>query len=138
MEKRVSKFLSLPLLSRRFRFSCSSRVPQGAMLWLQVLRRSAGPATMIQKSGHALAEKRAGPKERAGLTEQLSTGIPTIFTSPSARPIATPASDEFPNRDVAPKTTNTKRNVSKDSVSSANPCDTPGWHTFVARYDTCR
>ena len=51
-------------------------------------------------------------------------------------PIATPASDEFPNRDVAPKTTNTKRNVSKDSVSSANPCDTPGWHTFVARYDT--
>lgn len=52
---------------------------------------TSGPTTIIQKSGQASGHHSAGPKLRAGLTEQLSTGIPTILTRPSARPIATPA-----------------------------------------------
>ena len=36
-----------------------------------------GPATMIQKSGHALAEKRAGPKERAELW-QMAIGLQKV------------------------------------------------------------
>lgn len=97
---------------------------------------TSGPTTIIQKSGHAFGANSAGPNDRAGFTEQLLTGMPMILTNPRAKPIAAPAAEAFPNFDVAPRTTNTKKKVSSISDKRAICQVAPGWSTLVARYDT--
>ena len=87
----------------------------------------AGPTTIIQKSPQASGQNTAGPKLRAGFTEQLSTGIPTIFTKPRAKPIAKP--ENLPNPfagSVAPRMTKTKKNVRSPSANNAMPDVAPG------------
>ena len=72
------------ITQRRFFLSARAFRPEVR----QERHRLQEPVGHDQKSPHAVGSNTAGPKRRARFTEQLSTGIPTMFTSPSARPIA--------------------------------------------------
>ena len=69
------------------------------------------------------AGNRAGPIERAGLTDVPSSGMPTRWIAVSIRPIASPAKPRSRGPSVTSSTTNTSRNVKMTSRRSAPEAD---------------